>query len=152
MKKNTKKKALLLSAIASLAVLTGCGSAKNVVTINGEKYVQSGEEYVKVDENPKVFEQGTHIIYCVFLSDECRFIHEGFGESAIDIPETPEGYRVLSISDINTKNHDHSDGIIIFYVNEKKVEVKGEYNSETGLIEYDKPGVVIEEKVLEMGD
>ena len=42
MKKNTKKKALLLSAIASLAVLTGCGSTKNVVTINGEKYVQSG--------------------------------------------------------------------------------------------------------------
>ena len=38
------------------------------------------------------------------------------------------------------------------YVNNKKVEVQGEYNSSTGLFEYDKPGMVIEEKTLEMGD
>ena len=154
MKNKRKKKALILSALASLAILSGCGSvtSNKTISVNGEQYVQNGDEYVRLDSNPKVYEPGTHIIYYVFFAQNCRFLNEGYGNSEIYIPSTPEGYSVMSISDISAKGHDHTNGIIIFYVNDKKVEVTGEYNSSTGVFEYDKPGKVIEEKTLEMGN
>ena len=153
MKNSRKKKALLLSALASLVILTGCGESKSekIITIEGEEYIQSGEEYIKLNGETKVFEPGTHITYYVFYSNGCGNVSSGFGESYFEIPETPAGYSIISISDLN-HGDDHTNGIVIFYVNNKKVEVQGEYNSSTGLFEYDKPGMVIEEKTLEMGD
>ena len=45
-----------------------------------------------------------------------------------------------------------TNAIAFFYVNEVPVLVEGVLNFETGIVEYVEPGVVVEEKTLEMGD
>ena len=149
-----KKKYLLLSTVLSLAILSGCSNAEDkTIEVDGDTYVKVGEEYTRVSSfERKTFEPGTHIVYYTYHSDDCDLFKNGFGESDLVLPETPEGYKVINIVDAVNKKHDHTSGIIIFYVNDKTVEVEGEYNSKTGLIEYDKPGVVVVEKKLEMGD
>ena len=142
-----RRKVYLLSSILSLAILCGCKEESKTIQIDGETYVQTGEEYIKVNSEPKVFEPGTHIIYYVTLEDHCEYLTEGYGNSYIEVPKVPDGYRVLTVSAGQSNKHDHTSGMIYFYINEETVEAQGEYNVKTGEVEYLTPGVVIEDEL-----
>ena len=150
---NRKKKALLLASIASLAILSGCGSKNpeiNKLQIDGETYVQNGDEYVKVYISPKVFEPGQHRIAYVTEAKGSYNFHSGWDSIYTGI-EVPEGYELTGISTAS-ENDGYTDVIIYTFVNTKRVEAEGTYNSRINSIEYITPGRVVEEKVLEMGD
>ena len=142
-----RKKAYLLSSLLSLAILCGCKQESKTIQIDGEMYVQSGEEYIKVNTEPKTFEPGTHIIYFVTLEDHCEYLTEGYGNSYIEVPKVPDGYRVLTTTAVQTDDHDHTSGMVYFFINEKTVEATGEFNTKTGEVEYLTPGVVIEDEL-----
>ena len=145
------KKALLLSSITALSILCGCGTSEvKTLKIDGETYIQSGNEYVKYDTT-KVFEPGTHIIYYVYLSSNCNLLEGGYGNSDIELPVVPEGYKVLAISDCQSEDHDHTSGIIYYFVNEKTVEAKATYNEKSNRMEFSTPGTIIEESKLTLG-
>ncbi|MBR4178561.1 MAG: hypothetical protein IKR57_04360 [Bacilli bacterium] len=145
-----KKKALLLASIASLCLLCGCNNTE-VVVIEGEQYVKNGEEYTRVDLTPKVFEPGQHVIHYTVRPSSFQGA-EGWGTSTIEVPEVPEGYRYVNTITLDEAGYGHTSALVHVFVNEKRVEVVGTYNSKTNTIEYIEPGKIVEEKVLEMGD
>ena len=144
MKKN--KKALLLASIASLCILCGC--EKEIIEIEGEQYIKSGEEYTKLDLTPKVFEPGTHrMFYTYHYGGKHRKTKSGWNKNIIIIPEAPEGYEY-----VETIEDDGAANYYYMYINVERVEVKGTYNQETNEIEYIGPGVVAKDRTLELGD
>ena len=154
-----KKKALLLASIASLCLLCGCGknSQVEVVEKNGEEYIKTGDEYTKLDISPKRFEAGDHVVYYVVKREtgdswlNVYEINSGYNGIKNIVPETPEGYKLIDVVSMSDANG-ATNAIAFFYVNEVPVLVEGVLNFETGIVEYVEPGVVVEEKTLEMGD
>ena len=143
---NRRKKTLLLAAIASLCILCGCG--KEVIEIDGEQYVKNGEEYIKLDLSPKVFEPGTHrMFYTYHYGGKHRETKSGWNKNIINIPEAPEGYEY-----VETIEDDGAANFYYMYINVERVEVTGTYNPETNEIEYLEPGVIVKDRTLEMGD
>ena len=154
---NRKKKALLLASALSLCVLCGCGEEEKqeneVIEIEGVTYLKSGDEYTRVDITPRVFEPGEHIIhYTAYFGKKVIHGEDGWGTSDLEIPETPEGYRYVETIALDEGGTGYTNSLVHIYVNEKRVEAMGVYNPKTNTVEYDIPGEVIEEKVLEMGD
>ena len=150
-KNNIKRKALLLSSIASLCILCGCSTEKNTVIINGETYIQNGEEYTKLDLSPKVFEPGEHIIHYTYTYD--RGINRiggetGWGTSDLNLPETPEGYRYVETITLDEAGYGHTSSLVHIFVNVERVEVQAQYDSKNNTIVYPEPGKVIEEMIL----
>ena len=139
-----RKKALLLSCLTSLVVLTGCGSATKTIDIDGQTYIQDGEEYVKLNMEPKTFEPGEHVIYFTYNTSGSFGGSKGWGTSNIGLPETPEGYKYVNSFSIDEGTYGFTDSIVHMYVNEVTVEVTPTYNSKTNKIEYTLPGVVVE--------
>ena len=145
---NRRKKALVLSGIASLLLLCGCGET-NTVTIDGVEYIQRGDEYVKLDLSPVTFEPGTHIIhYTYHFGSQSIGGQTGWGTSNLQMPEVPEGYRFVETLSVDEGGHGYTNTLVHIFVNEKTVEVQGTYNPNTNTIEYKEPGKVVEELTL----
>ena len=150
MKKN-KRKALLLAGLASMAILCGCSNNDNnkTVEIEGVIYVQNGDEYVKVDTTPKVFEPGEHIIHYTYDRGNNRVGGEtGWGTSDLNLPETPEGYRYVETITLDEAGYGHTSSLVHIFVNVERVEVQAQYDSKNNTIVYPEPGKVIEEMIL----
>ena len=150
-----KKKALLLTGIASLGILCGCGKEKHKTIETGDgTYVESNGEYVKVVLEPKTYEPGTHII--IFNdhldSTNTRSYNDGWEYSYFSIPEPPEGYKYVNTVIVDQSSSGSVNIYAHIYVNEKTVEVTPIYNAQKNTINYCNPGVVVEEKTLELGD
>ena len=64
--------------------------------------------------------------------------------------EFPEGYELLCVTAASSYSR-YTDTVIYTFVNTEKVEVQGTYNPKTGVVEYNTPGTVVEEKKLEIG-
>ena len=145
-----RKKALLLASIASLCILCGC-KENEVIEIDGEQYIKSGEDYTRLDLSPREFEPGTHVIR--YSDDSDSHLGEpGWGNSIINIPEVPEGYKYVETISIISEGYGSHIGYVHIFVNTKTVLARGVYNPETNRIEYSEPGEVVEERALEMGD
>ena len=143
-----RKKALLLASALSLCVLCGCGEAQTV-EIDGVTYVQNGDEYTRIDIVPRVFEPGEHVIYYTVNRGDSSFGgKDGWGTSKLNIPEVPEGYRYVETLSLDEGGYGYTDALVHIFVNEKKVEVKGTYNTRTNTVEYNEPGRVVEELTL----
>ena len=144
-----RKKTLLLAAIASLCILCGCGEKTELLEIEGEQFVKSGEDYTRIDISSKVFEPGTHrVIYSKRITSSYSS-KEGWSTNKIEIPETPEGYRFVGV----IKGDAGFYGMYLhIFENVERVEVTGTYNPETNEIEYLEPGVIVKDRTLEMGD
>ncbi len=151
-----RKKALLLSCLTSLVVLTGCGSATKTIQIEGETYIQSGEEYVKVNVAPKTFEPGEHVIsYLVKPNDGSSInngdLYEGYNNPWFNLNEVPDGYRVIGFTDYST-NRGYSNYLVFILVNDETVEVEGSYDARTNSVVYLNPGKVIDSPKLNLGE
>lgn len=154
-----KKKAWLLSSIVSLATLCGCGSSSGtqdtntLVTVDGEQYIQNGNEYTKLDITPKRFEEGTHIIHYVDIPVSKRStisdnkINQGFGNSAFAIDDIPEGYKLAGVTSYSNSNG-NSYFIVYVYVNEVPVIAEGSYDINSNTVVYETPGKVIKEQAM----
>lgn len=142
---NNKKKALLLSAMCSLAILSGCGNKSKEVEIDGEAYYQVEDTYVKKEGETKTFEPGEHIISYV-VNGIVYYDTKGYIKD-LKYPEIPEGYEV---QDIIMMPVDSSGKSILFYfVNTKTVEATGEYNPKTNEYDYYTPGKVVKSLSLD---
>jgi len=140
-----KQKALLLSAICSLAVLTGC----NNTTQSSEKIEPKNGFYVSVPNDlelqKKIFEPGEHIIYyeqddvdrSLSASDE-----DSWTSGILEIPETPEGYYLFQIVPHYASNR--LVGVIYVYINDQTVEATPTYDRISKTIQYETPGVVVD--------
>ena len=117
---NKKKKALLLASVASLSILCGCATdtPKSIETEDGT-YVESNGEYVKLNFEPQVFEPGTHIIhYNQYIGDRNVYGKtDGWGQSKIDFPEVPEGYRYVETITLDQGGYGHLNSIVHVFVN-----------------------------------
>ena len=156
MKNSRKKKALILSALASLAILSGCGSKtkeeNKTIKIDGVEYIQRGDEYEKLEIPSKVFEPGEHTIaYVIYKKNGSINFTSGWNSIYEWGIETPEGYEFVCLTSGSEWNG-NTDVLIYTYVNTKTVEVEGTYNEYDNCFEFSTPGKVIEEKTLEMGD
>lgn len=150
---NRRKKALLLASALSLCVLCGCGDNKTV-EIEGVTYIQNGDEYTRLDISPKVFEPGEHKI--TYTAGPREGIRIKLGEEWEDnyysyAPITPEGYELIDFKFVSDDDG-YVTNIVFIYVNTKRVEASGVYNSKSNTVIYNTPGVVVEEKTLERGN
>ena len=154
---NNRKKAILLSCLSSIALLTGCSEAKsNTIQVEGETYVQSGDEYVKVNVAPKLFEPGEHVISYVIKPNDgsslgTNYLTEGYNNPWFNLNDVPQGYKVIGFSDYST-NSGYSNFLVYILVNEVTVEVEGSYDVRTNSIVYLNPGKLVEENILTLGD
>lgn len=140
MKKNSKR--LLMFGMTSLMLMSGCKKSK-VVEINGETYLQNGEQYVSISMGPKVFEPGTHYIT---FNNGLKSGKRGWNK--INFPEVPEGYKYVESIPI-AQGYGSTDSILHIFVNEVPVEVEPTYNSQTGEIEYNNIGKPVKKLILE---
>lgn len=140
---NKRKKALLLSAMCSLAVLSGCSKAKEV-EIDGEAYYQVDDTYVKKETGTKIFEPGEHYIYI-------RVTH-AYGEVIFDIPECPEGYTYSCATGIDEGRQGYTNAIMYYFINTKTVEAEGTFDPINNEIQYLTPGKVVDTLSLEKGN
>ena len=149
---NNKNKALLLSIVSSLTLLCGCGESKTI-EIEGNTYVKSGEEYVKVDNQKVVYEPYTHYIQYFnydYEGDDYETPYSkksGFTNSNVPVIE---GYELVTIEEVTRKYGYGSKtcGYMYIFVNNKPVEVTLVYNPKTNTYEYNNPGVVVSELSL----
>mgnify|MGYP006916185363 CR=1 FL=1 len=143
---NRKKRALLLSAMCSLAILTGCNQTKSDDTI----ITKSGttiERPVDVNLEEKVFEPGEHIIYFETTINKSLYSDsDNWGNGRLNIPETPEGYKLFDTVAIDGNKGTYS--IVYIYVNEVTVKATPTYNNITGIIEYELPGQIVSDLQL----
>ena len=154
-----KKKAWLLSSIASLAILCGCGSntetqdTNTLVTIDGEQYIQNGNEYTKLDITPKRFEEGEHIIHYVDIPVSKRNaipdsgLNQGFGNASLAIEEMPEGYKIIGFTSYSNGGGT-SYYMIYLLVNEVPVIAAGSYDINSNSVVYETPGKIVDEKTM----
>ena len=157
MKDFRKKKALILSTLASLAILSGCSSESKeeskTITVNGEQYVQNGDEYIKIDVSPRTFEPGTHVIHYIDIPNKSdntlsnKYIKKGFDNAAFSIGDLPDGYKLVGVTDYSTYSG-YSYYIIYILVNEKTVIAEGRYDEFTQEVVYETPGKIVEEEAL----
>ena len=154
-----KKKAWLLSSIASLSILCGCGSntetqdTNTLVTVDGEQYIQNGNEYTKLDITPKRFEEGEHIIHYVDIPVSKRnaipdsSLNQGFGNASFAIDDIPEGYKLAGVT-----SYSNGDGksyfIVYVFVNEVPVIAEGSYDINSNTVVYETPGKIVDEKTM----
>ena len=149
---NKNKKALLLSSITALSILCGCGTETKTIQIEGETYVQSGEEYVKVEVSDRTFEPGTHVIHYVDIVRNGESINsgnivQGYDNAYFNFPaDVPEGYKVIGATSYSN-NSGYDSYIVYILVNEKTVVAKGRYDSNTNEVVYETPGEVIEQEL-----
>ena len=153
---NRKKKALLLSCLASLAILSGCSSAKNeTIQIDGETYIKSGEEYTKVDVSDRTFAPGEHILHYVDIpvsknnTISNSYLNQGFNNGSFFIDEVPDGYKLVGVTSYSN-NDGYNNYIVYIFVNEKTVIVHGSYDEYTNEVVYETPGTIIEDESLEL--
>ena len=151
---NKRKKALLLSSIASLCILCGC-SKTETIEIEGTTYIKNGEEYQKIDISDRRFEPGQHIIHYVDIPIRKTSaipdseLNQGFNNGAFYVDIVPEGYKLVSVTTFS--NNDGYDYVIVYIlVNEKPVIAKGSYDTEINEIVYETPGTVVEETCLNL--
>lgn len=151
---NNKKKALLLASVASLSILCGCTTAPKSIKKEDGTYVESNGEYVRLNLEPAIFEPGTHIIhYNQYIGDRNVYGKtDGWGQSKIDFPEVPEGYRYVETISLDQAGYGHLNALVHVFVNEVTVEAIPVYNTNTGEVVYSEPGTIVSEKTLELGD
>ena len=147
-----ENKALLLALVASLSFLCGCSKKTKTIETSDGTYVESNGEYVRVNTEPIEYEAGTHFIYYIHKFDipiiNTGYLEEGYNCFGNIFPETPEGYRLINITNLSD-NDGYVDGFAFFYVNEVPVIVEGKFNSSTGEVEYLEPGEVVKSLTLE---
>ena len=148
-----KEKALLLALVASLSFLCGCSKKANTIETEDGTYIEQNGEYVRLKLEPVTYEPGTHVIsYNQYLAaDDISSTSDGWEYSKVSIPEVPEGYRYVETI-VSDNGSGRIKSLIHVYVNTKTVEVTPIFNTNKGMIDYCMPGVVVEEKVLELGD
>ena len=151
----TKSKAKILAFLtASTLLLSGCvEEKKEVVEIDGVKYIKNEDEYTKIDLYNRVFEPGTHILHYVNIPSAKTssvydyYIDQGYNNGSFFIDEAPEGYRLVGVTSYSN-NDGYDEFIIYIFVNEKTVIVNGRYDDKINEIVYDSPGVIKEESSL----
>ena len=155
MKKTTKATILLLT---SMLFLTGCAQKGEIITIDNNQYVRSGDSYTRIGESKKTFNPGDHYVYYndfveyhTFSGVEARFESEssGWGNINFDIPPTPDGYRYVNSVPIDTYGHGETRNVVHVFVNEEPVECVAIYNEDSKAIGYFEPGYPVKKLVLE---
>ena len=146
--------AIILAAIASAGLLSGCKKESKIIEKDGNTYIKSGSDYVELDLEPKVFKPGEHIIYYVtsFKVETTTWsgyysISPGYGNSNLPVPEIPEGYSCIDIIDIVDDNNKGATSVIFYYINDVEVEAEGRYNTETNTVDYPNPGKVLSQEL-----
>ena len=154
--KKTTKAALLL--ITSMIFLTGCAQKGEIITIDNNQYVKSGDSYTRIGDSKKTFNPGEHYVYyCEALNystfgviDEKYSSSEtGWGNINFNIPNAPEGYRYINTVPMDTYGHGQVRSLIHIFVNEKTVECSAVYNDENSVVGYFEPGTPVKELILE---
>ena len=148
--KYKSKKALILAALASISVLSGCNKAK-IIQIDGETYIQSGEEYNKIEMKPKIFEPGTHIIHYIKTLNNGsavrqKNIDDGYDSLYFTDVVVPDGYKLSAVTSYSSQDG-YDEYIIYIFVNDKTVEVEPSYNTRTNEVMYTSVGNVIEDEM-----
>ena len=144
------KKAFILAALASFSVLAGCNKTKTI-QINGETYIQNGEEYNKIEMEPKIFEPGTHIIHYIKTLNNGnavrqRNIIDGYDSLYFTDVEVPSGYKLSGVTSYSSQDG-YDEYIIYIFVNDKTVEVNPTYNTRTNEVMYTSVGNIIEDEM-----
>ncbi len=131
---NNIKKLAIYGTIAtlSLTTLSGCSSANN--KDNGEVFETLTTEQQKKSKKAKEkeFLEYKHSIYKVVYLDN------------MDRIEIPDGYEIHSIKKLFSKSNSYKFGV--FYINNAKVKVKGTYNKQKDIYEYNRFGTIVKEK------
>ena len=150
---NKRKKALLLSSIAALSILCGCGSKKETVEVDGETYIKNEEEYTKVEVGDRIFEPGTHIIHYIDIPASAyypvggKLIEQGFDNAAFYVDNVPEGYKLVGVTSYsNSSGNDYY--IVYVFVNEVPVIAKGRYDVNFNEVVYETPGKIVVDTAL----
>lgn len=98
--------------------------------------------------------QGHILLYLmiIWIVQIPRSYNDGWEYSYFSIPEPPEGYKYVNTVIVDQSSSGSVNIYAHIYVNEKTVEVTPIYNAQKNTINYCNPGVVVEEKTLELGD
>lgn len=133
MNKNIKRLAIYGTiATLSLTNLSGCSSANN--KDNGEVFETLTTKHQKKTKKTKKkeFLEYKHLIYKVVYLDN------------MDRIKIPDGYEIHSIKKLSFNRSGYNFGI--FYINNATVKVKGTYNKQKDIYEYNCFGTVVKEK------
>ena len=148
---NNKEKAILLSGISSIFLLSGCSVDNNT---KEEPVVIKEQTMEKVYSNlVKEFDAGMHIInYYDYIEESTNDLfpfdnEDGFVKTSIP---SYEGYDLISVQAITEKcgYGSRTVGLLYVFVNNTPVEATGIYNYDKNVYEFYNPGTVVKEKVL----
>ena len=143
-----RRTALIASALVAAGILSGCDS-KETVTIDGEQYVQNGEEYIKIENTTMIFEPRTHIVQYMVKDENSESFNSyssktGYLKYNIEIPE---GYELFDVEPWISSS-ESTAGVIYFFINTERVEVTSEYDINTNTYLFNNPGVVVKDMTL----
>lgn len=136
MKKNKSK--IAISTLLALQTLYGCSSAEYN---ENQDYPERAGQYNMNEEEQlekKTFDPYEHIFwkrYHIFVDNQGQII-------------IPEGYEILNIVDYNKyyEMASGTGGFVVFFINNKPVEVTPVYNDYIDDYDYSEPGIVIEKE------
>ena len=141
--KKSSYKSILLATAASLVLLTGCSTGREVTNLPNQNQIQ---QEITIPEN-QTFEPYQHVYFTrYYLSEKVQ--PERITGGQIEIPE---GYEILTIENWDESEYKSSQngGYDIWFINNKTVEVEAVYNESKEQYDYSQPGIVCEPTVEE---
>ena len=155
---NNKYKAMLLSGISSVVLLSGCSSdtnntEKNQNNTSAMVVTKDSSSDIQYANMVKVFEPGSHIINYYDYVENAENIYNPYGKKdgfiKTNIPSF-EGYELFDTQSIIEKcgYGSRSVGMMYVFINNTTVEATGIYNYDKNAYEFYEPGIVVQEKVL----